>query len=131
MSIVVGLPPVYDEIVLHGITPPDTAVYTYGDTIYNPSGHELPEDLIRHERKHSLQHAAIGAREWWNSWLTSPTFRVEQELAAYQVQYRYFRGIRKDRNEQARFAFFLAQQLSGPMYGRSISFHEAHRRIKE
>lgn len=130
MNIVVGLPPVYPEIVAHGITPPDTAIYTYGDIIFNPSGGELSDDLKRHEETHQLQHAMIGARHWWTMWLNDPRFRVEQELAAYQKQYRFFCGVRRDRNEQARFAVALARAMAGPMYGNVISFDEAYRRIR-
>lgn len=121
----------YDEIVAQVGTPPDTAVYTYGDTIYFPKGGELPEDLWRHEEKHGEQQDKMGAREWWDHWLASIEFRVWQELEAYQVQYRFLKTTHRDRNAQARLAFLLAQELSSPMYGQVITFQEAYRRIRE
>lgn len=128
--IVHGLPPIYNEIVAHGITPPETAVYTYGDDIYIPSGGEPDAFLIRHEQTHVVQQSQIGARVWWTQWIADLKFRVDQEVEAYQKQLRLFRTVRKDRNEQARFAFGLAQQMSGPMYGYSITFEQAFRRIR-
>jgi hypothetical protein len=131
VTVIVGLPPVYGQIVAAVGVPPDTAVYTYGDTVYSPSGGDLDADIEAHERKHMAQQAQMGAEDWWDHWTDNVEFRVWQELEGYQAQYRSFCKRYKDRNDRARYAFALAKDLAGPMYGRVIEFEEAYRRIRE
>lgn len=131
MNIVAEYPPIYDKIVEAVGKPPETAVYTYGDTIYNPTGNELDEFLIEHEKVHQLQQEAIGGPvNWWAEWLALPLFRLVHELGAYQAQYRAFAKKHKDRNDQARYARGLASDLCGAMYGHVGDFQDLYKAIR-
>jgi len=129
-KIVSGYPPVYSKIVASVGEPPATAIYTYGDTIYNPTGNELDDHLVEHEKVHIRQQLAMGANDWWDNWIAFPRFRVDMELDAYRVQFRSYAKVHKDRNLQAWYARSLASDASGPMYGWMIGFQEAYQRIR-
>lgn len=124
----------------------DNTFWTYGDTIYNPGGISIPEDIIAHEEQHGRQQEAyvggcvdaycieeqhslhkdtLGKDGWWREYLTNPRFRLEQESEAYGEQYRFFCENRKDRNQRYRFLVLISRQLSGPLYQLSISAQQA------
>lgn len=119
MNIITDYPPNYKEIEkvfsLGDLHP----VFTYGDTIYNPHECALPEHLLVHERVHAYQQG-IKPKEWWKKYLQDPEFRFEQELEAYQAQYKFAAKQTKDRNNLAKFLDQLAEDLSGPMYGNLV-----------
>lgn len=101
--------------------------WTYGDAIYNPGGHPIPEDIVKHEEQHSRQQDAyeddkgLGKDAWWRRYLSDPRFRLEQEAEAYGEQYRYFCSLSKDRNARAKCLRVLAMQLSGPLYQLAVT----------
>lgn len=136
MKIVNELPP---EKLLNGIRAagmaPDLTrtFFTYGDTIYNPGGMNLPDHIIEHEEVHCDQQAAYagGVDGWWSRYLLDPLFRVQQEAEAYGMQYRYMCAHQKDRNARTRILLDLAGFLSGPMYGRTINRQAAADLIKK
>lgn len=106
-------------------------VFTVGDTIH--SAVEIPRDLMVHELTHVRQQREFpgGYEEWWNRYLEDPRFRYEQELEAYQNQYRWIKNNIKDRNQQARLFMEIAQLLSGEMYGNVVTLSEAMEAIKK
>lgn len=57
MNIVNELPPewIMDGCLSQFRVDVKNTFWTYGDTIYNPGGHELPENIIAHEETHSEQ----------------------------------------------------------------------------
>lgn len=130
IEIVQALPPVYDRIVAAIGKPSETAIYTYGDTIYSPRTPELPPDIFEHEAEHVRQQEKTGAEAWWSVYLVDRDFRLEQELAAYRTQWRTVKQLVKDRNAQTRHLFQMAQSLAGPLYGRIVGFQDAMRLIK-
>src|SRR4051794_40352326 len=67
--------------------PPD-ATFCYGDTIYNPSGKELPQDIQLHESIHSKQQGD-DPETWWNRYLIDIDFRRDQEIEAYGEQFAF------------------------------------------
>lgn len=109
------------------------AVFTYGDTIYNPSSIALTPELIRHEETHMEQQQANSdvAKAWWKRYIQDPQFRLEQEAEAYAAQYKLFCQIHKDRNKQARYLYQIAGLLASPMYGNIVTRTEAQSMIKE
>jgi hypothetical protein len=113
-----------------------TTVFTYGDTVYNPAGAFITNDILVHESVHELQQNAMnvlgkfGAFCWWKKFLKDPQFRLAQETEAYQAQYQFVSHQMKDREKLNKYLIHLAAQLSGIMYGRVIGFTEAMRRIK-
>lgn len=129
---------------------PATTVWTYGNTIYNPGGKDLPDHVVAHETWHAQQqesfakvmkHTSVGLStdpaefvggkdEWWKEYLSNPRFRLEQEAEAYGKQYRFYLERIKDRNARAKFLFHLSGQLSGPLYQVALSQAQAKAMIE-
>jgi len=89
MKIIKDKPPNYELIKLT-LSPPEHAIYCYGNKIYNPSGKELTPDLEYHESIHSKQQGN-NPDLWYNKYLTDKDFRLEQELEAYGEQYLFIK----------------------------------------
>ena len=117
-------PPVWNNICAAFGIVPDTAVFTYGDMIYNPNMMDLPDFIIEHEKVHMMQQGFSneGAAVWWGKFLRDPEFRLDQEAQAYAAQYDHICLSRKvkDRNARFRIRMDLARILSGPLYHRAI-----------
>jgi len=126
-------PPIYDEAVKHFAIDPKHTVFTYGDTLYNPGGLFISEDLYVHEETHAEQqgHGEEGAKVWWDRYLTDPLFRVEQEAEAYGRQYACICQKVKDRNKRVVHLNALAHILAGPLYGKAISPTKSMKMIRE
>jgi hypothetical protein len=103
--------------------------YCYGNTIYSPDNDGIPDHVMEHEKVHSRQQGA-DPDAWWNKYITNPTFRMNQEMEAYKVQYNYAKGFIKDRNKLDKFLRSLASDLSGEAYGSAISHSDAMSLIK-
>jgi hypothetical protein len=129
MKILIKNPPNI-EYIRKFLTPPKGVIFTYGDTIYNPDNGEVTGDIMDHEAVHSLQQVKLGPEKWWDKYLNDKEFRFEQELQAYQVQYRHATQIIKDPNQQNRFLMKLASHLSSAAYGNLVGFDEARRMIQ-
>ena len=137
-------PPVWDAICVAFKINPVTAIFTYGDTIYNPNNIPLNRHLVEHECVHMKQQKAmvikkgnnVGMTEkntleqmtpalWWGKFLRDVNFRIDQEARAYGHQYDVICETIKDRNLRARVKQDLARSFSGPLYGNCISQAEA------
>lgn len=131
MKIVHDNPPgnLRETIAQFGMQPHGGVIYTYGDTIYNPGGHDLPDHLIAHEETHTEQQGA-DPDAWWDRYLQDPYFRIEQETAAYARQFAHICRRVRDRNQRHKILLDLAQILAGPVYGSVISPGAALRAIK-
>ena len=99
-------------------------IFAYGDTIYNPLGGAMPIWIIEHEEVRRDQQRK-GVKQWWASYLEDDDFRFNMELEAHQVEYRCFCRHNKDRNDQAKYLFWIAKRLSSKMYGSMITLREA------
>lgn len=134
MKISISKPPIYDEAAkLFGLKEGDHTFFTYGDTIYNPDGVEMPHDLIVHEQTHGYQQEMDEhvASLWWKRYIADPQFRLEQECDAYAQQYRYICSITKNREKRARYLFEMAKMLASPMYGSIVTQAEAMKMLKK
>ncbi len=127
MKVVQGLPPNYDEISrtfhfdqLPAIFKP---VFAYGDTLYNPTGEEVSDDLMAHEETHEEQQKILGAEQWWELYLTDEAFRLTQEVEAYRAQYISVQD--KSRDFRRLFLQRLAKDLSSKLYGSIINTKQA------
>lgn len=129
MKILNEKPPIYDAIIQNGMQPHAGVIYTYKDTIYNPSGADIPDHLIVHEETHSRQQGD-NPDNWWGRYLTDQYFRIEQESEAYARQFAFICNKVKDRNQRNRILLDLALVLSGPIYGNVISQQNAMKIIK-
>lgn len=127
MKIVQGFPPNI-EVLREKFNPGPNAIFTYGDTVYNPSGGVLSPELRAHEAVHIKQQEG-GAEAWWDRYLVDVEFRLEQELAAHRVEYQTYCKSVKDRNKRSRFLNIIAVRLASPMYGGIITSSQAARRI--
>lgn len=109
------------------------AVFCYEKTIYNPFGSEIPADMIAHEAVHSKQqeHEVGGVEAWYYRYINDLTFRYEQELEAYSLQYVFAKRHIKDREAVAYFLRKCSDGLASPLYGFEIGPNEAARRIRE
>jgi len=104
-----------------------------GRVVYANDRH-IPEDFLQHEAVHLEQqgHSYTGAALWWLRYLTSTTFRLEQEVEAFHAQYRWivanprFWGIRHPREALPLFA----EQLASPLYGSMVGIVEATNLVK-
>lgn len=158
IEVIYTKPPVWDSVVATFQVIPATAVFTYGNRIYNPSGAYIADHVIEHEKVHMNQQARLinhapecnilktedtedenrcscgqvdeGAALWWGKFLRDSAFRIDQETEAYAFQYAFVCYKVKDRNARVKFLTQIAQTLAGPLYGRAISFNEAMSNIK-
>jgi len=126
-------PPNYSEVSAafdikgrHGI------IFTYGDTIFNPSGVAVTPDLFAHERVHQRQQTAFeespypcGARGWWRKYIEDADFRLSQEVEAYRAQWAYARDNGYGRKARRDLLAHITKALSGPMYGRIVTATQA------
>ena len=130
MKVVNKFPPNYEAICARfNIRGRRDVVFTYGDTLYAPNGGNIPGDLMAHEETHSYQQQEYGVEEWWERYLDDSEFRLNQELEAYRVQYQWCLQ-HMGRQERRAALKFYADSLSGPIYGRLISFDRAKELIQ-
>lgn len=131
MKIAYTYPPNYAEICrrIPGVKLKRSIIFTYGDTIYNPGRGSLPDHLLAHEEIHSAEQVKMGVVEWWDNYLSSPAFRLDEELKAYREQYRVLGRY----NAKLRKAvlFKISADLAGAMYGKIVSKDEARKLITE
>jgi hypothetical protein len=131
MKIVIARPPMYDEIdaVFHVGDQP--IIFTWGDTIYNPTDSEISPELKCHEAVHYQRQTneESGIRAWWAQYLIDPAFRLAEELPAHKAEYNCFKNRHKDRNERNWFLHQVAERLSSHLYGGLIGNTAARRAI--
>lgn len=106
-------------------------IFAYGDTIYNPSGCDVPPWLVAHEEVHSRQQEEYGSvEEWWDRYLIDAQFRLDMETEAHQKEYRVYCYHNKDRNDRVRYLTIVARKLAAPLYAYELALPDAKRRIK-
>ena len=88
MQIIKGYPPNISTINQY-LTPSKDAVFAYGDTIYNPTNKDIPEDVYEHELVHERQMQGWQPDAWWQMYLLDKNFRQKAEVEAYAVQYNW------------------------------------------
>lgn len=103
-----------------------SVIFAYGEDIYNPFDLPVGPQNVAHEQVHFIQMREIGgAEKWWKRYIKDPAFRVQQEIPAYRAEYRYIKDHTNDRERIARASRQMASALSGPNYGRCMSFNDA------
>ena len=111
-----------------GVSFDDGTIFTIGDTIYSRG--ELSDNLIVHERTHIKQQKEYGVKEWWDRYFEDEKFRFEQEVEAYQNQYKHFNETCMSSNKIDELLRLCALCLSGSMYGNLCGYGEALKLIK-
>jgi hypothetical protein len=138
MKVIVDFPP--NIVAIHEVFPNlrPSVVFTYGNTLCNPSGMPIPGHLMAHEKTHTKQQAGEPAR-WWDKYLADPRFRLSQEVEAYHRQFVFRRdeimrqrhlSIVKRETLCKLFVSIIASDLSSEMYGNCVVFEEAVKLIK-
>lgn len=131
MNVVKGLPPNFGDVV--AVFPNASnpgVIFTYGDTIYNPSGILLTPELHAHEGIHCGRQGDH-VEDWWIQYLRDAEFRLNEELLAHRAEYRTYAASERDRNTQNSYLRQVARRLAGPLYGNMITEGQAIREIKK
>jgi len=133
MKIVRGYPPNFKQIAAAF---PDAkgkgVIFTYGDTVYNPTGPSLSRGLQAHEAVHVERQLAFegGAAAWWTNYIAEPHFRFTEEFQAHLAEFKAWRPNRIA-GSRAGALHQIALRLSGPLYGRVMDYGSASRLILE
>lgn len=142
MKIVHDYPPNYAAIraVFPAARTPGV-IFTFGSSIYNPSGRPLSNALIAHEEVHAhRQRMHLGdtrlftpeaANAWWDRYLKDPEFRWVEESMAHIAEYRAVLEGENNRANRRAMLTVIAKRLSGPLYGRMVSYDECKRMLKK
>lgn len=130
MKVIKDFPPNFDDICLAipDVRDKEGVVFTYGDTIYNPYGGDVQDHLDIHESIHYKQQSEIGIEEWWRRYLTDEKFRLDQEVEAYQEQYRFV-FKKYGRIVATNFLRDIANDLSSEIYGNILDRKSARKAI--
>lgn len=120
MKIEIAQPPMMAEIqaVFPEATKPGV-IFAWGDTIYNPSGGEIPPPLLAHEAMHGCRQtwrdgATESIENWWRKYLIDPEFRYNEELKAHVAELKA--QWPRDRNKRAQLFMSTAKRLTAPLY---------------
>lgn len=106
-----------------------TAVYCYGDTIYNPSGREITPDVEIHEAVHSRQQGEH-PEFWCDKYIEDAEFRLQCEVEAYGAQYAFASRFVPSTHIRKWLVDKLASELSSPCYNLGITWAEARSKIR-
>ena len=104
-------------------------VFAYGDTIYNPFWVEVRKDVEKHEEVHSKRQGK-DPDLWWNKYLTDRDFRLEEELIACAIQYKFLKDTLGSSKLTDWALENIATSLSGELYNLGISFGEVKSKIR-
>lgn len=132
MKILAAFPPNFKEIVKRFPSARGNGIiYTYGDTIYNPSRIVIPPSIIAHEEIHSKRQGTNPKviEEWWGQYLRNVNFRFKEELLAHKEEFRWF--INSSLKEKKTALNYIARRLSSPLYGKMTDFGKAKELLQE
>ena len=123
-------PPNLLQIQMAGMRPQFDTLFPWSPDFYNPSGVDIPADIMIHEAVHIRQQGK-NPQAWWDKYILDKGFRLEQELEANKWQYKFICKIKKDRNERARALVAIARNMAGAVYGNMITTNKAIEEIKK
>jgi len=129
MEILIEQPPILDKILKAGMKPQKTTIFAFKGKIFNPSGVDIPADILVHEEVHLKQQKGADD-DWYDRYLTDKEFRLNEEIAAFREQYKFFCEMERDRNLRTRYLDKIAKNLSSEIYGEIISKSEVINKIK-
>jgi hypothetical protein len=126
MKIVRGYPPLFAEIkaAFPAASRPGI-LFSWGDTIYNPSGVAIPPELMAHEGLHASRQKG-DPESWWRRYIAEPSFRLTEELLAHTTEYHFVLATYgNNRSVRRRALAVIAGRLASPLYGSLISLRDA------
>lgn len=133
MKILIEKPPIYEKAKEIFDVEQNGVLFTYGDTIYNPSNTSVDKFLIAHEETHMRQQLTHpgGPEAWWADYIADVQFRAEQEVEAYGNQYKIFCEKNIDRNSRSVYLHEISRILSSGLYAGMMGYSHARSVIKE
>ena len=87
-------------------------------------------EKIVHEMVHLEEQSAMGNDAWWECYLNSPEFRLEQEIKAYKAEADFVKKYIKNREHRYKMIHEMAKNLSSSIYGGIIGMQEALRLLR-
>ena len=127
---IIGTPLIYYFLKLRfPSVPKKEVVIVWANKIY--SARPISEDVLEHEKVHIKQQGGTnwGAIKWYLKYFVSSKFRLNQEIEAYRAQYQFIK--RKWSEQKAeKLLELIASYLSGPTYGKIISYSKALKEIQ-
>lgn len=134
--IVIGYPPIISALEaefgrgkLRNPTRP--ILFSYGKEIYNPQGITIPYPLLAHEGVHGRRQLEYGLGRWWEDYVSSPRFRLEEEIPAHIAEARAMFESNPCRKNRLFIISVVGKKLSSPLYGKIISGRGARMIIKK
>lgn len=100
-------------------------IFAYAPDIYAPYLDTIPPELIAHETVHIERQLVVGVENWWAQYLSSSTFRYEEELLAHRAEYQYLAGLSRQLRRSALKT--IAKKLAAPLYRYDVSLDKAMR----
>lgn len=130
MRVVADYPPMFDRInaVFPSAANPGV-IFTWGQTIYTPTGGKVTRELMAHEEIHAERQGKTEGEivDWWNRYLIDPGFRLDEELPAHRAEYQAY--CKRHGSGREKFLSHVAARLSGPLYGGLVNFREAKQMV--
>lgn len=84
-----------------------------------------PPQKIYHEAIHLYEQEKLGNEIWWEMYITSDKFRLDEELKAYRAEVKFIRKAIKNRNDAFEMIRKISYDLSSGIYGNIISKDKA------
>ena len=126
----IDLPPLWDEIQKRfKLSNKPRVLFAWGNTVYNPSGIEIPQCLWDHEIVHGHRQGK-DVEGWWRRYMDDPVFRLNEEIPAHIAELESLLET-GDRNERRRAYKQTAQRLAAGLYGGLISPKKAKALLKD
>lgn len=119
-------PPNFADIVtVFPMARSPTIIFSYAPDIYVPSGNQLPDYLMEHEKVHVDRQKKMGVEDWWQRYLANVSFRFEEELVAHRREYQVMKSKTRTWKAEQVALKTVAKKLASPLYGRMVSTAEA------
>ena len=131
MRVIHERPPMFDEINDRFHIAGKPVIFSWGDVIYNPMGIKIPPCLMLHEAMHGERQIKLGVERWWEAYISSDHFRLQEEILAHQVEYRSLLRGSNNRRDRRGALKVVAKRLAAPLYGRMISVTGAKKVLYE
>jgi hypothetical protein len=130
MAILLETPPIYARILdAFPLAKKRGVIFSWGENIYNPSGVDIPDHLIIHERLHSRRQNG-DPRGWWDKYLEDSEFRLNEEILAHIAELSYVKDHAPSRELRRGAAGAVALRLRNPLYGWKMTKKEARAHLK-
>lgn len=107
-------------------------IFAYGEAIYNPSGEDLPQEILAHEMVHcirQLEHPE-GVDGWWQQYLTDPEFCYIEEMLAHKAEYASIIERHPSRLMRRKALKHVGKKLSSALYGKMVTFEKAKKALQ-